>query len=94
MLIFLLFFLNSFFFVYRHSDLDGLCSNGTKIRYVNLTVACRLLWVTRSDIGLHNFKHLWKGTVERMMSVLGRSGWRVVSLSPCFRKGGGWLCGE
>jgi hypothetical protein len=30
-------------------------------------------------------KHLRKGIVERMMRVLGRSGPRVVSLSPCFR---------
>jgi hypothetical protein len=37
--IFLLFFRNSFFFVYRHSDLQGLCSNGTKTRHVNLVVA-------------------------------------------------------
>ena len=34
--IFLLFFHNSFFFVYRHSDLEGSCSNGTKTRHVNL----------------------------------------------------------
>jgi len=38
--IFLLFFRNSFFFVYRHSDLEGLCLNGTKTRHVNLVVAC------------------------------------------------------
>ena len=31
--IFLLFFSNSFFFVYRRSDLEGLCSNGTKTRH-------------------------------------------------------------
>jgi hypothetical protein len=31
--IFLLFFRNSFFFVYRHSDLEGSCSNGTKTRH-------------------------------------------------------------
>ena len=30
--IFLLFFCNSFFFAYRHSDLEGSCSNGTKTR--------------------------------------------------------------
>ena len=42
MQIFLLFFLNSFFFVYRHSDLEGSCSNGTKTTDVNLVVACRL----------------------------------------------------
>jgi len=36
--IFLLFFL-IFFFVYRHSDLEGPCSNGTKTRHVNLVVA-------------------------------------------------------
>ena len=42
----------------------------------------------RSDIGLDDLKHLRKGIVERMMCVLGRSGLRVVSLSPCFRGGG------
>ena len=52
---------------------------------VNLVVACGPLWVTGSDIGLHDLKHLRKGIVERMMCVLGRSGLRVVSLSPCFR---------
>jgi hypothetical protein len=41
----------------------------------------------RSDIGLYDLKHLWKGIVERIMRVLGRSGLRVVSLSPCFRGG-------
>jgi len=34
-------------------------------------------------------KNLWKGIVERMMHVLGRSGLRVVPLLPCFR-GGVW----
>jgi hypothetical protein len=29
----LLFFRNSFFFVYRHSDLEVSCSNGTKTRH-------------------------------------------------------------
>ena len=38
--IILLFFRDSVFFVYRHSDLEGLCSNGTEIRHVNLVVAC------------------------------------------------------
>ena len=38
--IFLLFFRNSFFFVYGHSDIEGSCSNGTKTRHVNLVVAC------------------------------------------------------
>jgi hypothetical protein len=38
--IFLLFFRNSFFFVYRHSDLEVWCSKGTKTRHVNLIVAC------------------------------------------------------
>ena len=33
-------FRNSFFFVYRHSDLEGSCSNGTKFRHVNFVVAC------------------------------------------------------
>jgi hypothetical protein len=83
--IFLLFFPNSFFFAYRHFDLEGSCSNG----HVNLVVACGPYRVTRSDIGLHDFKHLRKGIVELMMCVLGRSGLRVVSLSPCFR-GGVW----
>jgi hypothetical protein len=31
--IFLLFFHNSFFFVYRHSDLEVSCSNGTKTKH-------------------------------------------------------------
>ena len=48
-----------------------------------------LSWVTRSDIGLHDLKHLRKGIVESMMRVLRRSGLRPVSLSPCFR-GGVW----
>jgi hypothetical protein len=36
--IFLLFFSNSSFCIYRHSDLEGSCSNGTtcKSRHVNL----------------------------------------------------------
>jgi len=38
--LFLLFIRNSFFFVYRHSDLEGSCSNGTKTMHVNLVVAC------------------------------------------------------
>ena len=38
--IFLLFSRNSFFSVYRHSDFEGSCSNGTKTRHVNLVVAC------------------------------------------------------
>jgi hypothetical protein len=83
--IFLLFFRNSFLFVYQHSDLEGSCSNGTKARHVNLVVACRPKWVTRSDNELHNLKHLRKGIVKRKMRVLGRSGLRVVSLLPCFR---------
>jgi len=40
MQIFLLFFHDSFCFIYRHSDLEGSCSNGTKTRHVNLAVAC------------------------------------------------------
>ena len=44
----------------------------------------------RSAIGLHDLKHLRKGIVERIMLLLGRSGPRVVSLSPCFRGG---VCG-
>jgi hypothetical protein len=86
--IFLLFFRNSFFIVYRHSGLEDSCSNGTKTRHVNL-VACGPQRVMRSDIGLHNFKHLGKGIVERMVHMLGRSRLRVVSLSPCFRGGVG-----
>jgi len=39
MQIFLLFFHNSFFFVYQHSDLEGSCSNGTNTRHGNLVVA-------------------------------------------------------
>ena len=56
---------------------------------MNLVVACGPYRVTRSDIGLHDLKHLRKGTVERMMRVVGRSGPRVVSLSPCLRVGCG-----
>jgi hypothetical protein len=41
----------------------------------------------RSDIGLQDLKHLRKGTVERMMRVLRRSGLREVLLWPCFRSG-------
>jgi hypothetical protein len=86
--IFLLFFRNSFFFVYRHSDLEGSCSNGTKTRHVNLVVACGLKRVTRSDIGLHDLKHLRKGTVEHTMRVLGRSGGYTLALFQ------GWGVGE
>jgi len=35
-------FRNSFFFVYRNSDLESSCLNGTKTRRVNLFVACGL----------------------------------------------------
>jgi hypothetical protein len=38
--IFLLFFRNSFIFVYRHSDIESSFMNGTKTRHVNLVVAC------------------------------------------------------
>jgi len=89
MQIFLLFFRNSFFYVYRHSDVESSSSNGTKTRHVNLVVACGPERVKRSDIGLHDLKHLRKGIVERMMRVLGRSGQRAVSVWPCFR-GGVW----
>jgi hypothetical protein len=41
----------------------------------------------RCDIGLDDLKHLWKGIVEHMMRVLGRSGLRLVALSPYFRGG-------
>jgi hypothetical protein len=71
--IFQLFFL-LFFFLYRHSDLEGSCSNGTKTRHVNLVVACGPWRVTRSNNGLHDLKHLRKGIVELMIRVLGRSG--------------------
>jgi hypothetical protein len=87
--IFLLFSRNYSFLVYRHSDLEGSCSNGTKTRHVKLVVACGPSRVTRSDIGLHDLKCLRKGIVERMMLVLRRSGPRVVSLSPCFSNGVG-----
>jgi len=39
---------------------------------------------------LHDLKHLQKGIVEDMMRVLGMSGVREVSLSPCFM---GWWWG-
>ena len=81
---FLLFFRNSFFIVYQHSDLEGSCSNGAKTRHVNL-VACGSWGVTRSDVRLHDLKHLRKGIVERLVRALGRCGPRVVSLSPCFK---------
>jgi len=81
----LLLFRNSFFVVYRHSDLEGSCSNGTKPKHPNLVVAWTPYLVKRSDIGLHDLKHLRKGIVERMMRVLGRSGLRVGSVSPCSR---------
>jgi len=87
--IYVLFFRNYSFFVYLHSDLEGLCLNETKTRHVYLVVVCRPYRVTRSDIGLHDLKHLWKGIVERMLRVLDRSGLRVVSLSPLFRGGVG-----
>jgi len=33
-------FRNSFFFVYRHSALEGSCSNGTKTGHMNVVVVC------------------------------------------------------
>jgi hypothetical protein len=48
-----------------------------------------LLLAAQSQIGLHDLKHLQKGTVDRMMRVLGKSGLRVVSSLPCFRGGVG-----
>jgi len=81
--IFLLFFRNPFFFVYRHSDLEVSCSSGESC------CCLRAVAGTRSDTGLHDLKHLRKGIIERMMRVLGKSGLRVVSLLPCFR-GGVW----
>ena len=62
---------------------------GLKLGMVNLVIACGPQRVTRSDIVLDDLKYLRKEIVERMMRVLGRSGLRVVSLSPCFR-GGVW----
>jgi hypothetical protein len=85
--IFMLFFLNSFFFVIL--ILEGLCSSGTETRHVNLRVAYGPYRVTRSDTGQHDLKHLRKEIVERMIRVMGRSGPRAVSLSSCFR-GGMW----
>jgi hypothetical protein len=41
-------------------------------RHVKLVGACRLYRVTRSDIGLHDLKHLRKGIVERMVGVFER----------------------
>ena len=73
--------------MYRHSDIEGSCSNGTKTRHVHLVVACETLRVTRTYTELHDLKHLQKGIVESMKRVLGRSGPRVVSLSPCLRSG-------
>ena len=35
-----------------------------KLGMVNLVVACGPLWVTGSDIGLHDLKHLRKGIFE------------------------------
>ena len=66
---FLLFFRNSFFFVYRHSNLEGSCLNGTKNRRVILVVACGPWRGTRSDIGLHDLKRLWIGIVVHMVCV-------------------------
>jgi hypothetical protein len=88
--IFLLFFRNSCFYVYRHSDFEGTCSNGAKTKHVNVVVACGPFRVKRSDIGLHDLKRLREGIVERMMRVLGRSGPR------CFHSGlvSGVGCGE
>jgi hypothetical protein len=85
--IFLLFFRNSFFFVYPLSDLEGSCSNGTKTRHVNLVVACGPWRVTRSDIGLRDLKHLRKGIVQRIVGVLGGGGGRPGGVS-------GVGCGE
>ena len=81
--IFLLFFRNPFFFVYRHSDLEVSCSSGESC------CCLRAVAGTRSDTGLHDLKHLRKGIVGRMMRVLRRSGPRVVSHWPCFRSGVG-----
>ena len=81
--IFLLCFLNSFFFVYRHSDLEGSCSDGTKTRHVNLVVAGK---PSLRDLTLGCT--IWNIYGKKLLSircVLGRSGLRVVSLSPCFR---------
>jgi len=70
--IFLSFFHNSCFFVYRHSDLEGLCLNCNAIRHMNLVAwGCSGSWYL-SDSGMYNLKHVWKGTVEYMMGVAGR----------------------
>jgi hypothetical protein len=87
--IFLLFFRNSFFFIYLYYDLEGSCSNGTKTWHVNVVVACGTYRVTRSDIGLLDLKHLRKVIIERILRLLRRSQARVVALLPCFR---GWVC--
>ena len=72
MQIFLLFFHNSCFFVYRHSDLEGLCLNCNATRHMNLVAWDRSVSRYLSDIWLHDLKHLWNGTVECVMDVLGR----------------------
>jgi len=43
--IFLLFFRNSFFFVYWHSDLEGSCLNGIKSRHVIEVLLATLIMV-------------------------------------------------
>ena len=82
-------FRNSIFFVYRRSDLDGSCWNGTETRHVDHVVVCGPQRVTRSDIGLHDLKHLRKRIVERMMRVLVRSGLRG-GFTVAFFRGGVW----
>jgi hypothetical protein len=55
---------------------------------VKLVGACRVYWVTRSDVGPHNLKNLWKGIVECMMGMLGKyldRGWFYCR--PSFRVG-------
>ena len=68
--IFLLFFRN-FFFVYRHSDLEGSCSNETWTKHVNHVGTCGPSRVTRADIGLHDLNHLRKGIVDLWWVCLG-----------------------
>jgi hypothetical protein len=63
---------------------------GLKLGMVNLVVARGRSGVTRSDIELHDLRHLRKGIDECMVCVMGRSGLGVFSLSPCFT-GGVWV---
>jgi len=57
---------------------------------VNLVIACGTQRVTRYDIGLHDLKHLRKGTVERMCVCWGGLDWGWFY----FRLVSGVGCGE